>query len=90
MATINIVRSHSLGRDKARAAVENLANDISNKLQATTEWQGDTLTFSRSGAKGRIDVEESKVKVNVELGMMLSPMRGMVEQQINSYLDQHF
>jgi putative polyhydroxyalkanoate system protein len=90
MASINIVRSHKLGRAKARTAVDRMAADISKKLQATTAWQGDSLEFSRSGARGRIDVEEDKVRVNVDLGMMLSPMRGMIEQQINSYLDEHF
>jgi putative polyhydroxyalkanoate system protein len=90
MATIDIVRSHGLGRDKARAAVERIAHEISSKLQADTQWEGDSLAFSRSGANGRIDVEDHKVRVNVDLGLMLSPMRGMIEQQINSYLDEYF
>jgi putative polyhydroxyalkanoate system protein len=90
MARIDIVRTHTIGREKARKAVDRIAADIASKLQADTRWQGDTLEFNRSGAKGRIDVEDDRVHVNVELGLMLSPMRGVVEQQINSYLDQYF
>ncbi|HVK37836.1 MAG TPA: polyhydroxyalkanoic acid system family protein [Candidatus Kapabacteria bacterium] len=90
MATIDIVRTHSLGRAGARKAVDDMAADIASRLQADTTWQGDTLSFKRSGANGRIDVEEKKVRINIELGMLLSPMRGMIEQQINSYLDEHF
>jgi putative polyhydroxyalkanoate system protein len=90
MATIDIVRSHTLGRAGARKAVDRIAADISSKLQADTTWQGDSLAIKRSGANGRIDVEEKKVHVKIELGMMFSPMRGMIEQQINSYLDEYF
>lgn len=90
MATIDIVRTHSLGIAGARKAVDRIAADISSKLQADTSWQGDSLAIKRSGANGRIDVEEEKVRVNIELGMMFSPMRGMIEQQINSYLDEYF
>lgn len=90
MATIDIVRTHKLGRAEARNAVEKMAADIKSKLDASTRWEGDTLEFKRSGANGRIEVEERKVHVNVELGMMLTPMRGMIEQQINTYLDQYF
>ncbi|MBC8145242.1 MAG: polyhydroxyalkanoic acid system family protein [bacterium] len=90
MPTIDIVRSHKLGRAEARKAVTKLAADIAKKLDAKTSWEGDTLEFKRSGAKGSIDVEEKKVRVNVELGLLLTPMRGMIEKEINSYLDQYF
>ena len=89
MARINIVRSHTLGRAGARKAIDRLASDLSSKLQAETRWTGDTLAFNRSGAKGRIDVDDTKVHVDVDLGLMLTPMRGMIEQQINSYLDEN-
>lgn len=90
MATIDIVRSHTLGRAEARKAVDRMAGEISSKLQADVTWQGDTLTFKRSGANGTIDVDDKKVRINIELGMMFSPMRGMIEQQVNSYLDEFF
>ena len=90
MAKIEIVRSHKLGAGEARKAVDKMAADISRKLDAKTAWRGDTLEFKRSGATGTIDVEESKVRINVDLGLMLTPMRGVIEQQINSYLDGHF
>jgi putative polyhydroxyalkanoate system protein len=89
MATIDIVRSHKLGRAEARKAVNKLAAEISKKLDAKTRWEGDTLEFNRSGAKGTIDVDDKKLRINVELGLMLSAMRGMIEKEINSYLDQY-
>lgn len=89
MGKIEIVRSHKLGVADARKAVHQLAEDISTKLDAKTNWKGDTLVFKRSGANGTIEVEDTTVKVKVDLGLMLTPMKGMIEQQINSYLDEH-
>lgn len=89
MATIDIVRTHSLGRAEARKAVDQIAADISSELQADLEWQGDSLSIERSGAKGRIDVEDASVRINIELGLLLSPLRGMIEQRVNAYLDRY-
>ncbi len=88
MAGIHIERNHALGRDGARKAVEDVAMQMSDKLDVRYRWNGDVLEFERSGANGTINVDDATVTVDIRLGMALSPFRGPIEQQIKGYLDQ--
>jgi len=87
MANIHIKRKHNLSRDKAKAIIEKLAEDLKGKLGAAYHWEGDSLRFQRSGASGFIQVKEDEVEVNVQLGMLLTPMRGVIESSINQGFD---
>ena len=55
-----------------------------------SQWDGDTLRFSRSGVKGSIAVSAAAVEVHAELGLMLSPLKGMVEDEIRRKLAEQF
>lgn len=88
MAAINIRRPHNLGREGAREAVEKIARELNSRLQVAHRWEGDSMVFNRSGADGRIHVDDREVVVDIKLGLMLSPMKGIIEDQIERYLDQ--
>ena len=88
MATIDVTRQHSLGKDKAKEAAEGIAKKLETKLDVKYRWDGDDLRFERTGAKGRIHVTDDRVRVEVDLSLMLRPMKGKVEQKIHQYLDE--
>jgi len=88
MSSIDVRRSHSLDTEHARDAAENLARDLSREFDLKYEWQGDHLDFKRSGVKGNLKIHEREIHVHLELGMMLRPFKGRIEQEINSQLDQ--
>lgn len=88
MATIEVTRQHSMGLDKAKAAVETVARRLQADLNARYSWRGDKLEFSCPGADGCIDVTGACVRVAVDLGWLLRPMRSRVEQSIQQYLDE--
>lgn len=88
MANIHIKRNHNLDRAAARAKVEELAKSLQDKLGANYHWDGDCLRFTRTGASGFIDVSrEGEVEVDVKLGLVLRPMKGMIENSINEGFD---
>ncbi len=87
MANINIKRGHHLGRKIARERVEEIANSLQDKLNAKWSWQGDSLSFKRSGASGLVDVGDDFVEFNVKLSMLLTPMKGTIEQAIKEEVD---
>jgi putative polyhydroxyalkanoate system protein len=89
MSVIHIEKKHSLGKESAHNAVEEVAREIKKNLQIEYRWDGDTLTFERPGANGTIAVSDAAVTVDIELGVMLSPFSGMVEQQVESYLNKY-
>jgi len=87
MSTIRIRRQHALGRATARQRVEALAQTLHEKLDADYNWQGDRLLFKRSGASGAIDVSDDSIDVQVDLKLLLRPMKGSIQQTIEEYLD---
>ena len=88
MATIDIRRTHAIGKDKARKAAEGVAERLKEKLEVKYRWEGDDLTFERTGASGRIHVTDNEVRVEVDLNFLLRPMKGKVEQKVHQYLDE--
>lgn len=86
MATIDVRKSHGIGKEKARGAAEQIAEKLKTKLDVKYRWDGDVLRFDRSGASGAIHVGETEVRVEVELGMLLRPMKGKVEEKVQQYL----
>lgn len=87
MARIIVERNHSLGRETAREKAEQLAAKLANDYGVRCEWQGDVLEVRRSGADGRIEVEDDRVRVLLDLGGMLSVMGSSVQAQIERALD---
>ncbi len=90
MPKIDIRRPHQLPIADARAVVEQVAARMHEKFGMDGRWQGDTLLFSRPGVSGSIAVGSDAIQVKAELGLMLAPLKGMVEQEIRRKLDEHF
>jgi putative polyhydroxyalkanoate system protein len=90
MPKIDIRRPHQLSIEEARAVVDKVAAGMQEKFGMAGQWQGDTLQFSRPGVSGTIAVDSDAIQVKADLGMMLAPLKGMVEQEIRRKLDEHF
>lgn len=90
MPRIDIHRPHQLPLAEARAVVDQVAARMREKFDLEGRWQGDTLHFSRPGVNGRIAVAGDAIRVQAELGLLLAPLKGMVEQEIRRKLDEHF
>ena len=89
MATVEVTREHHLGKEAARQRAERLADKLAQKLGADCTWTGDSLTFKRSGADGVIRVTDQLIEVTVKLGLMFTPMAGMVKGEIEKALDKY-
>lgn len=90
MPKIDIRRPHQLSIPEARTVVDKVAARMREKFGMDGHWQGDVLQFSRPGVSGTITVGSDAIQVKAELGMMLAPLKGMVEQEIRRKLDEHF
>ncbi|MGH8354241.1 MAG: polyhydroxyalkanoic acid system family protein [Pseudomonas sp.] len=88
MARISVERPHSLGRTAARAKAEQLAERLAREYSLSYRWSGDTLEFKRSGADGWIEVGEERVRVELNLGLLLSAMSGSIRREIEKALDE--
>lgn len=89
MATIDIKRTHALGLEKARGAAQLVAERLKDKINATYHWDGNALRFERAGAKGQITVSATEVRIEIDLGLLLRPLRGKLESKAKQYLDEY-
>ncbi len=87
MARIHLQRKHNLARTEARARVEAIASKLSTTLNAKYAWEGDALRFTRSGASGSINIGDDLIEVEVRLGLLLTPMKGAIENAIRDNVD---
>lgn len=89
MANIEITRSHSLGLDSAREAVERVAQQLDADIGVDYTWDENTLRFDGQGTDGQIDVEADSVEVLINLSAFLRPMQSQVKAEAEKYLDRH-
>ena len=90
MSDIRVEKSLSIGRDAAWAAALQVAERIKEKAQANYRIVGDAIEFERAGAKGKIVVNDTHVVAEVSLGLLLRPMRGLIESKIDEYFSRYF
>ena len=87
MARITVERAHSLGKDGARAKAEKLAQKLQDQYGLQPSWSGDTLNLKRSGVKGTVLVADDLLRIDVELGLLMSAMSGTIKTEIEKALD---
>ena len=87
MARITVERAHTLGKEGARAKAEKLAQKLQDQYGLEPSWSGDTLNLKRSGVKGTVQVAADLLRIDVELGLMMSAMSGTIKTEIEKALD---
>ncbi len=90
MPSIDIRRPHSKSIKDAKAAVNHTAAAMTKKLDVKTEWQANTLHFTRSGVNGTIAISKGEIHVHAELGFLFGALKPMIEGEINRRLDEDF
>ena len=90
MATIEFRRDHTLGLKKARAAADRVAQEMEREFGMTSEWDGNTLRFARTGVSGELLVQKGHVELNATLGFLLSAFKGRIEETLHRNFDQYF
>lgn len=90
MSTIDIRRKHGRTLKAAKTAVDKTAAVIGKKFALSSEWDGDTLHFSRMGVNGQIHVSKTEVHVKAELGFLFGALKPMIETEIENQLDKSF
>jgi putative polyhydroxyalkanoate system protein len=90
MPDIRVERAHAIGKEAAFAAALRVAERIKEKAQVNYRVAGDAIEFERAGAKGKIVVGPANVIAEVSLGLLMRPMRGLIESKIDEYFARYF
>ena len=90
MSDIEITRRHGRTLAQARKAARHLAQEMEDDLDMTSAWDGDVLSFQRSGVKGRMEVDADEVRIHIRLGLLFAAFKPTIEREIHKYFDENF
>ena len=91
MPKIEIKHPHKDTASDAKAKLDTLSKQLSEKYGLTSKWISDTeAKVERTGANGTIKIEPNQVRVNLDLSFALTPIKGKVEEKIQEELKKLF
>jgi putative polyhydroxyalkanoate system protein len=90
VSTIDIHAFHKLSHEEALNAADALSIDLAEKFGIDYGWQEEVIHFERTGVNGQIEVKDSELRIQANLGFMLMILKGPIEQEIVRYLKEHF
>ncbi|MFN4329994.1 MAG: polyhydroxyalkanoic acid system family protein [Limnobacter sp.] len=90
MSDIHAHRTHSLSLDDAKKLAQELIQKLEKEFQLESQWRGNTLSFSRSGVKGSLDVTDKDLTLDISLGFMLKAFKSKIQGEIDKNLDKLF
>lgn len=88
MAGIDIHHPHQLPPERAREAVQQVADKLVERFGVDCRWQDEVLAFNGSGVDGRIALLPGEVHVTATLGFPVSMMQGPIESRIRQVLEE--
>lgn len=87
MAKITVERPHNLGHAEARDRAEQLVRKLSDRYGLAHEWEGETVRLEGKGAKGRVEVQETLIRITIELNFILSAMSASIKSEVERVVD---
>jgi putative polyhydroxyalkanoate system protein len=90
MATIAIAKKHTLSHPKAKEAAQKIADDLAKRFDLKCEWHGDRIAFERSGVSGELLVGKNEVRLDCQLGFLLSMLKPTIEDVVHRDFDKYF
>lgn len=90
MATISVHQKHKLSYKKAKAAAQKVADQMAEEYDVMSEWDGDVLTFKRSGVTGTLVVFEKEAQLEMTLGFLLSAFAPTIEDHVTANMKKIF
>jgi putative polyhydroxyalkanoate system protein len=89
MADISIKKSYTMSREELKAEVKRLIVDLESKFQLSCRWENeDCVSFTRTGAKGKLEIDDKELRLSMSLGMMLKMFKGKIEAEIAKFISQ--
>ena len=90
MSHIDMCAHHTMNKEDAQQAADELARDLAEKFSIDYGWEEDHIHFERPGVHGRITVGEKEIRIKAQLGLLLALLKTRIEDEIVRYLQGHF
>ncbi|NRR33100.1 polyhydroxyalkanoic acid system family protein [Oxalobacteraceae bacterium] len=90
MADINIVQEHHLSPKKAREAAQKVAEQMAAEFDLACAWEGDVLTFERSGVSGSLTLHKHQAQMQIKLGFLFGAFSDKIERKVTENMQKVF
>ena len=90
MSVIDMFAHHTMSKEDAQQAADDLAADLARKFSIDYGWEDDEIHFTRPGVNGVIMVGQKDIHIKARLGILLMMLKTRIEEEIVSYLETHF
>ncbi len=90
MGDITIRHAHALNATKARAAAEKVADEMATEFDMAIQWEGDVLSFRRSGVSGTLTLLDREALLDITLGFMLKAFAAKIEDKVSGNMAKVF
>jgi putative polyhydroxyalkanoate system protein len=90
MALIAIAKKHHMSHPNAKAAAGKVAQDLNARFDLEYSWRGDHIEFKRPGLTGALHVGKEAVRLDCELGFMLSLLKPAIEAEVHKQFSKYF
>jgi putative polyhydroxyalkanoate system protein len=90
MGTMSISKKHNLSHKKAKEAAQQVANDLQQRFDLAYVWRGDRIEFERPGLRGEMHVGKDEVRLDCQLGFLLSALKSAIEKEVHKEFDKRF
>ena len=91
MANLHILREHALGLAAARKIAFAWAEQVEGEFDMACTYEegkaSDTVTFTRSGVNGTLQVTKDRFELDAKLGFLLGAFKDRIEAEIVKNLD---
>lgn len=87
MSQIDITRAHSVSLKKGKVLLKDIADKLAKDYGGSYTENAEGLDFEGPGISGTIVVDTVSIRVVAKLGLLMRPIKGVIEKQIHSEID---
>jgi putative polyhydroxyalkanoate system protein len=78
---------HTLTPEEAKKRISDATGKLSTEYGATCTWKADNeLSVSRKGLDARVVLEQSRVRIDLNLGFLMTPFADLIKNGITKKL----
>jgi len=87
MTKLEVDIVHRLSRAEARSRLDGVTAKLARDYSAVCSWEGsERLVVRRKGLEARLDIDDDRVHVDMELGIFMRPFAGSIRAGIAKQL----
>jgi putative polyhydroxyalkanoate system protein len=90
MADISIKQEHQLSLQKAKDAAQKVADKMATEFDMATQWNGDVLSFKRSGVAGTLALREKEAQIDITLDFLFKAFASTLEEKVARNMQKFF